>query len=1081
LLALGGPGVRPACAITQPGVRYRIDALLDTERDRIDGWATIHYRSGADTALPALYLHTYPNAFSGPHTIYAEEAVRVGEDYAVRLAKPKQRGWMTLDSASVDGEPVRVTVMETLARVDLPHPLVHGDSMTLRIHFRDKVPYQFDRFGRTGDAYSIAQWYPKLVVYDKSGWHLDPFHFMSEFYGEYATFDVAFTLPDAYWVGATGMLQSVEGGDNEVPFFPSRMPKDSVTVAVRVVPAGERAPAASPAPTLAEWKLETDLEPKNENGAPVEARLSTSGEASIRVPRGAPVHYGLHWSPSKPPEREAKEAPEAIDSEGRPGPLHLILATRDTMITDSLHIGAHKDAPGDTVLPSLKTLHYHAERVHDFALVACPDYVRADTMWAGIQVRGLVYRDDEPHWRDVTAYTVDAMRHYSQLVGPYVWPMFTSSEAFCGGGAMEYPMLVMNEPDQYSSLFHTLDDTNAHELGHNWFYGMLGSDERASPWLDEGFTQYVEHDYTDSKYPDGLFRYAKRYPWVGRISSLDEDEQSYLARAWARDEQPIATPADGYQGYPAYGVAAYGKPSSMLHTLRGILGDSVFVAFLHEYYRRNLLHHPRPEDVVSAASDVSGQDLEPFFREWIDTVDRPSFALGGIHRKREAGGGYRTAVTVRQKEEMALPVVVEARFADGSRQEKRVVATGREEEAAFESNAKLTGVRLDPRHEMVEMDRLDNATGVFPPMRAHFLYGFPTSEAIGVNYGPTVWYGVDEGMRLGGWFEGTYLPSRDFPQGIRGFEGGLNVGTNDGSVAYRAGAWRRWGFLGARSRVRGLVADDEGLFRIGLDAGNLITAPSRRHPFRTWAASVQYRDRDDLDPVDSRYWSLGRTLEGTFSLGLETIGARHGEHVGLSYRHGASVFRPEGDTAPDANYDRVDVTAAQHWNVPLRGGFDVRWSATAGSAFRRVPREIQFDVAEAGRLDALPYFYANDRGPLRETDHFLVPGGGGLRGYAGDAVLGQRIAAANLEAARHGDPFYLFGDVGRVEASGLGEDEGTPLHPLVGRTLADAGIAFQYGPVEVAFPAWVGRPPADENPWDFRWKFSIGTVSLPRL
>ena len=316
----------PARAVTQPGLRYSIQVLLDTERDRIDGWATIHYRSGADTAFTALYLHTYPNAFSGPHTIYADEAVRVGEDYEVRLAKPKARGWMTLDSASVNGAPAGVTVMETLARVDLPHPLAPGDSLTMRVHFTDKVPHQFDRFGRTGDAYSIAQWYPKLVVYDDLGWHLDPFHFLSEFFGEYATFDVAFTLPDRYWVGATGMLQSVEGGDNEVPLFPSRMPKDSVTVAVHVVPSAVGAAGASgasagarAAPTLSEWKLETDLEGKGEGGAPVEARLSASGGASLRVPRGAPVHYGLQWSPAGRPDREEKATPEEMDAEGRPG------------------------------------------------------------------------------------------------------------------------------------------------------------------------------------------------------------------------------------------------------------------------------------------------------------------------------------------------------------------------------------------------------------------------------------------------------------------------------------------------------------------------------------------------------------------------------------------------------------------------------------------------------------------------------------------------------------------------------------------------------------------------------------------
>lgn len=308
----------------------------------------------------------------------------------------------------------------------------------------------------------------------------------------------------------------------------------------------------------------------------------------------------------------------------------------------------------------------------------------------------------------------------------------------------------------------------------------------------------------------------------------------------------------------------------------------------------------------------------------------------------------------------------------------------------------------------------------------------------------------------------------------------MAVGTRDGSVSYRAGAWRRWGLLGARSRVRGLVARDEGLFRMGLEAGNLVMAPSRRHPFRTWTASLAYRDRDDLAPVDSRYWSLGRTLEGSAALGLETIGPRRGENLELTYRHGASAFREEGDPSPDANYDRIGLTVRQQWDLPIGGGLDLDWRGTAGSGFRRVPRQVQFDIAQAGRLDVLPLFYTNDRGPLRETDHFLVPGGGGLRGYAQEAVLGQRILAANLEIARSSEPWFLFADVGRVEASGVGEDPGVPLHPLVGRTLADAGAAVRYGPVEIAFPAWVGSPPSDENPWEFRWQFSIGEIHLPQ-
>ena len=144
-----------------------------------------------------------------------------------------------------------------------------------------------------------------------------------------------------------------------------------------------------------------------------------------------------------------------------------------------------------------------------------------------------------------------------------------------------------------------------------------------------------------------------------------------------------------------------------------------------------------------------------------------------------------------------------------------------------------------------------------------------------------------------------------------------------------------------------------------------------------------------------------------------------------------------------------------------------------------MPREQQFDIAEESRLDALEFFYANDRGPLRESDHLLVPGGGGARGYTGRAILGQRLLAANIEIEHAAYPLYLFGDAGRLEASGLGEDAVPPLHPLVGRALADAGVGIRFGPLDVAFPVWVGSPESTEGPWRFRWRFSIGTVTLP--
>src|SRR5207249_3815200 len=204
---------------------------------RTAGRETVTYRSGADSALHSIYLHAYPNAFRDPRTVFAREGERWGEDYAVRLASPRERGWMTLDSVTADGTPAALFLDETVARVDLPRPLAPGGSVTVGLRFEVQVPRPIARFGHVGTDYSMGQWYPKVAVYDELGWHPDPYHYFAEFYGDYATFDVSITLPDPFWVGATGVMQSASGGDNEIPLADREAPRDSVTVRLRVVTA----------------------------------------------------------------------------------------------------------------------------------------------------------------------------------------------------------------------------------------------------------------------------------------------------------------------------------------------------------------------------------------------------------------------------------------------------------------------------------------------------------------------------------------------------------------------------------------------------------------------------------------------------------------------------------------------------------------------------------------------------------------------------------------------------------------------------------------------------------------------------
>ena len=868
---------------------------------------------------------------------------------------------MTIDSVTADGARAAVEVDETVARVDLPRALEPRGTVTLDLRFTVQVPKVFNRFGRVGDSYSMGQWYPKVAVYDDLGWHADPYHYFSEFYGDYGAFDVAITLPDRFWVGATGVFRGATGGDNEIPLADREASKDSVTVHLRAAPA-DSLRGRWPRTMLT---AETDLPPRpGKGGGPVE--VTRAKGVSFRAPRGAPVHYSYAWVES---ERDSR--PEA-DAAGRAGPLHLVLASRDTTLVDSIRALAPRSVPRDSVLPSLKTVRFHAERVHDFAWVASPEYVRADTTWNKIQIRALAYREDQDRWRDQRAFTVSAMRFLSREVGPYVWPSFTSAESFVGGGAMEYPMLIMNEPDDASDWIQSLDVTIAHELGHSWFYGMLGSDERADPWLDEGFTQYMEGRYGDWKYPDGLLKRRKLLPWTSPIRDFLIDEDRYLARVYARDEQPIVTPAEGYHSYAQYGVGAYSKPVMMLHSLAAYLGEPTFHAFLHEYYRANLLRHPRPADVLAAARKASGRDLDAWFRPWL----------------------------------------------------------------------RDTGIAMDHR------------TGR-PPLRLRPLVDFTSSEAMTFLYGPMLWHGRAEGARLGVWTAGRYLPSSDFPDGILSAGGSATVGTRRGDLSLGGWAGRRVGTLGARGQLGLAAARDAGLFRAGIQAGNLATAAGRRHPFREWLLSLDYRDRYDLTPVDPRYWSPGRGLHGKALLALDARGPRRADHAEVDLRGGSST--------PGFRYERVSVQARQRLDLLARGDAHVSWRFFAGSAFDRPPRELLFDAAEGSRVDSLGRFYLNDRGPLLASGHYWIEGGGGLRGYRGRVLLGKRAWGLNTDLELPMLPVSIFGDLG-----GLGTTQ----------PLADAGLGYAIGPVRVTVPIWVGRPESGKDPWQVRWLVSLESLSL---
>jgi hypothetical protein len=202
---------RPGPAYWQQRVDYRIAATLDTARGEIRGRETVHYTNNSPDALGYVWMHLEQN-ICGPGSITEKldqpPIVFLGSTFDFTCKG--FRGGVTLERVSVSGSTIRPDVFGTTMRIDLPRPLATGRAVDIDIVWRFLVPpYGAGRMGRDGPLYEIAQWYPRLAVYDDlRGWNHEPYIGAGEFYLEYGSFDVSLTVPANYVVLATGTLQN---------------------------------------------------------------------------------------------------------------------------------------------------------------------------------------------------------------------------------------------------------------------------------------------------------------------------------------------------------------------------------------------------------------------------------------------------------------------------------------------------------------------------------------------------------------------------------------------------------------------------------------------------------------------------------------------------------------------------------------------------------------------------------------------------------------------------------------------------------------------------------------------------------
>jgi hypothetical protein len=597
----GGPGP----SYWQQRADYSVRAALDTTAKRVSGDVVVTYTNNSPDTLHFVWMQVDQNIYkpgSEASTLYPPDT---------RTGAGGFEGGYQLASVTVNGAAAATHINDTMMRVELPAPLApHGGQAHIAIRYAFTVPvHGSDRMGRDSTLYEIAQWYPRMAVYDDvRGWNTDQYLGQGEFYLEYGDIDYAVTVPAGYTVAGSGVLEN---------------PADVLTAAER-------------------QRL---------------AKASTSREVVAIIARD-----------------EAKKAPVA----------------------------------------GTRTWRFRARNVRDVAWAAAPDF-----RWDATSVRGVLCQSfyqwpkAGAEWEQVAENSQWTIGFYSELIAPYPYPQ-TSSVAGPVGG-MEYPMFVMDgygSPDAEGEVFRV----NDHELGHQWFPMLVGSNERRYAWMDEGVNTYMN-----------AFSQERRYgvdpqKWPRGMDNFFSFLGAWYGTYHEGVDQPIMTPPDHLADQAVLGNVGYEKPAAVLIALRDhVVGPETMDEAVRTYAHRWAYKHPTPGDFFRTVENVSGRDLSWFWRGYFYSTDVLDIALDSVSTRTGADGQRMATIALHRNTSLLFPIELKLKLADGSTQDVRVPvdiwSRGEAVTTTVPVASDVTGARLWPdRSSVPDVDPKNDTWGDAPPL-----------------------------------------------------------------------------------------------------------------------------------------------------------------------------------------------------------------------------------------------------------------------------------------------------------------------------------------------------------------------------
>ena len=620
--------------LVRPVASYDIAAELDPATHTITAAATIVWVNPTTAPADRLYFHLYLNAFANSASTFFRESAGVHRSFA----HASRWGWTDLQCLVVAGDDLTDAISfvspddgnaedRTLAYVPLPRPAMPGEALEIETRFVSHLPALFARTGYHSDFHLVAQWFPKLAVYEEPSpglarWDAHQFHQNSEFYADFGDYRIRVTVPDGFTVAGSG---------REV------------------------------------------------------ARASSAGRTTFSLEQDA-IHDFAFVAAKDLAETSVRLTDSDVPPEWRLRAARLLGAPSDTLRLPPLDLRLLLPRP----LSGLRS------RILDACVAA----------WAHL---GLYY-------------------------GPYPYDTLTLllPPAGAGGaGGMEYPTFITAAAN-WSDLLpprswtQRAESVVIHELAHQYFYGLLASNEFEHAWLDEGLATYAEYRCRDARAG------ASRCVALPSLLSPSWWTESRLFVSALAPLEPIDSPAWSFVTDAEYFVASYDKAALVLATAERLAGEATMARAMRSYSLQHRFTHPRPEDFFRTMDAELPAPAAALLRHALLTSGDLDYAVRsaatapcatprGIVPPRPGSTDqpsqpppltapcWESTVVVERLGDLATPVDTELRFADGERRRHAWDGAGRSSRLVVTSAAPLVGAAVDPDALLVmDRDRSNN-------------------------------------------------------------------------------------------------------------------------------------------------------------------------------------------------------------------------------------------------------------------------------------------------------------------------------------------------------------------------------------